>query len=84
MLWLKHLNRRADEPIKMLDFDNHTMVGMYNDVVEILVKKQIYVIMEFFTTVKNHKAKLQSPVFTSITRANDEKLIVINFDLVVF
>jgi len=41
VLWLKHLNRRADEPIKMLKFDNHTVVGMYNDVVEILVKKQI-------------------------------------------
>ena len=27
--------------IKLLKFDNHTVVGMYNDVIEILVKKQI-------------------------------------------
>lgn len=40
--------------------------------------------MEFFTTVENHKSKLQSPVFTSVTRQNGEKLIVVNFDPVVF
>lgn len=84
MLWISHLNRRADEPIKMLKFEGNPVVGLYNDVIEILVKKQIYVIMEFFTTVENHKAKLQSPVFTSVTRQNGEKLIVVNFDPVVF
>lgn len=68
----------------MLKFENNPVVGLYNDVVEILVKKQIYIVMEFFTTVENHKAKLQSPVFTSVTRANGEKLIVVNFDPVVF
>lgn len=52
--------------------------------VEILVKRQIYIVMEFFTTVENHKAKLQSPVFTSVTRTNNERLIVVNFDPVVF
>ena len=40
--------------------------------------------MEFFTTVENLKAKLQLPVFTSVTRANGKKLIVVNFDPVVF
>ena len=40
--------------------------------------------MELFTTVENLKAKLQLPVFTSVTRANGEKLIVVNFDPVVF
>jgi len=53
-------------------------------VCEILVKKQIYVIMEFFTTVENHKSKLQSPVFTSVVRSNGERLIVVNFDPVIF
>ena len=40
--------------------------------------------MEFFTTVENLKAKLQLPVLTSVTRANGEKLIVVNFDPDVF
>lgn len=41
--------------------------------------------MEFFTTVEAHKAKLQGPVFTSVTRSNNnERLIVVNFDPVVF
>ena len=40
--------------------------------------------MELFTTVENLKAKLQLPVFTSVTRANGEKLIVVNFDPEVF
>jgi hypothetical protein len=40
-LWLNHLNRRADEPIKMLKFENNPVVGLYNDIIEILVKKQI-------------------------------------------
>ena len=68
----------------MLKFENNPVVGLCNDVVEILVKKQIYIVMQFFTTVENHKAKLQSPVFESVTRANGKKLIVVNFDPVVF
>lgn len=61
------------------------VVRNYNEVCEMLVKKQIYIIMEFFTTVESHKAKLQGPVFTSVTRSNNnERLIVVNFDPVVF
>lgn len=34
--------------------------------------------------MENHKSKLQSPVFTSVTRSNGERLIVVNFDPVIF
>lgn len=41
MLLLKHLNKRADDPIRMLDLGSSQVVALYNEVVEILVKKQI-------------------------------------------
>jgi len=87
ILFLKHLIVRASEPMGKLDSISQyqEVVKNYNEVCEMLVKKQIYIIMEFFTTVESHKSKLQGPVFTSVTRQNNnERLIVVNFDPVVF
>lgn len=87
ILFLKHLISRVTAPTtkKNIDFKLTKEVSkLYNEVCECLVKKQIYIILEFFATVENNKSKLQSPVFTSVIRSNQEKLIVVNFDPVVF